>query len=67
MTLASHGSSIIDTAAGIGVLTSLATTGAVFLQYLPPFAAIASVIVSLLAAFWYGIQIYDWLKSKPPK
>ena len=65
MTVAVH-PSLIDSAAGVAVLTSIATTSAVFLDWLPPVAAIASIVVSLLAAFWYGTQLYDRFRSNPP-
>ena len=66
MTIASH-TALYDGLAGAATIVSLATTTGVILQMLPVIAAVGSIMLSVVASIYYCMQIWDRIKSTPPK
>lgn len=50
-----------DVAAAIGIAGF--ASAAVLLEYLPASAAVCSILVSIAAAAWYAVQLYDRFKK----
>ena len=64
MALGTHTASI-DAVAAVGVVAAGAMSSAVLLDYLPVAAAVGSILVSIVAALYYGIAVYDRIKGGP--